>query len=308
VNKVWHLAVKELLQTRRDRLAAVFTVFVPVVFTIFLGVLIGGAQEESQGFPLTVVCAEESPAARELVDRLRASPLLEIEEIASSEVDSAVQDQEVAAGLLIPVGYQTALQQRQPVTLTLVRTDVSTGAQSVSEPVNAIVDELNSRLLASRIAAEQVAVVSETPLTPELLAATEKETAAGLAELALTLRVADAASSARPSGGFDQASPGSLVNWVLFSLLTVAPGLSWERRQGLLRRLSLAGLGRQHVVGGKALAMVPFLLPPALPHSAGTARLRRGLLPQPARSVAHDGLALAPGGVRRPHNLRRFPL
>ena len=40
------------------------------------------------------------------------------------------------------------------------------------------------------------------------------------------------ARSSEDAGGFDQASTGSLVHWVLFSLLTVATGVAWERRRG----------------------------------------------------------------------------
>ena len=41
MNRAWHIATKELLQTRRDRLAALFTIILPMVFTIFLGLIIG---------------------------------------------------------------------------------------------------------------------------------------------------------------------------------------------------------------------------------------------------------------------------
>jgi ABC-2 type transport system permease protein len=47
-----------------------------------------------------------------------------------------------------------------------------------------------------------------------------------------------------------------MVNWVLFSLLGVAAGMVWERRQGLLKRLSVAGVHGREIIGGKMLAMV----------------------------------------------------
>jgi len=46
------------------------------------------------------------------------------------------------------------------------------------------------------------------------------------------------------------------VQWVLFSLLTVATGVAWERRRGLLRRLAAAGVKGRTIIGGKLLAMV----------------------------------------------------
>ena len=56
--------------------------------------------------------------------------------------------------------------------------------------------------------------------------------------------------------GFDQASTGSLVNWVLFGLLTVTTGLAWERRQGLLLRLNTMRVAGPQIIGGKMMAMV----------------------------------------------------
>ena len=51
MRRAWHIATKELLQTRRDRLAALFTLVLPVIFTIVLGILIGGAEEASRPSP-----------------------------------------------------------------------------------------------------------------------------------------------------------------------------------------------------------------------------------------------------------------
>jgi len=56
--------------------------------------------------------------------------------------------------------------------------------------------------------------------------------------------------------GFDQSSPGMMVNFILFSLIGVAGTMVWERRQGLLRRLSVAGVHAREIIGGKTLAMV----------------------------------------------------
>ncbi len=76
----WHIATKELLQTRRDRLAALFTLVLPVIFTVVLGILIGGAQEAADRLPLAIVDVDGSPIAQQLVDKLEESPLLELED------------------------------------------------------------------------------------------------------------------------------------------------------------------------------------------------------------------------------------
>lgn len=255
MSRVWHIAAKELLQTRRDRLAALFTIVLPVVFTVFLGLIFGGADEGS--LPLAVADADGSPASAQLVELLRDSPLIDVKATAADEVDDAVQGQSVAAGLIVPMGYGRALQSGEPAALTFVRVETSSGAQSLSQAVQAVTGELNSRLLVARTAAEQVSSTTGRPLDDGLLSSAEAQAAAALTAPAVTVTTSDSGSgSAAHAGGFDQSSSGSLVNWVLFSLLTVATGLAWERRRGLLRRLSASGVRGREVVGGKMLAMV----------------------------------------------------
>ena len=58
------------------------------------------------------------------------------------------------------------------------------------------------------------------------------------------------------ASGFLVSSTGSLVQWVLFSLLTVATGVAWERKTGVLRRLAAAGVPGRAIIEGKMMGMV----------------------------------------------------
>ena len=42
----WYLAGKDLLQTRRDRMAAIFTIVLPIVFMVFFGYSVGGSSSD----------------------------------------------------------------------------------------------------------------------------------------------------------------------------------------------------------------------------------------------------------------------
>ena len=255
VSRVWRIATKELLQTRRDRLAALFTIVLPVIFTVFLGLIFGGAG--SSRIPLAVADADGTPASVQLLEQLRAAPLVELKVMTAGEVDAAVQGQSVGAALVIPAGYGAALQAGRSVALTFVRIETSSGAQSLSEAVQAVVGESNSRILVARISAEQVSLATGRAPDEALVASAGTLAAAALAAPVVSVKTSDSGSTiVQHTGGFQQSSSGSLVNWVLFSLLTVATGMAWERRRGLLRRLSAAGVRGRQVIGGKMLAMV----------------------------------------------------
>jgi ABC-2 type transport system permease protein len=265
MSRAWRIASKELLQTRRDRLAALFTLVLPVIFTIFLGLIIGGIADDPR-LPVAVVDQDLTPASQQLLDRLAASPVLRLETTAAEDISTEVQDQSVAAGLVIPKGFGAALEEseRGPVALPLIRLQTSSGAQSVIEAVQTAVAELNVSLLASRIATDQAATETGMPPDEDLASRARALVEAGLAAPALTIAVTEARpvaanedeAAVENATGFDISSTGSLVNWVLFSLLTVATGVAWERQRGLLRRLTSTGAGSRVIVGGKMWAMV----------------------------------------------------
>jgi ABC-2 type transport system permease protein len=255
VRHVWHIAAKDLLENRRDRLAALFTLVLPVIFTVVLGVVIG--QAEGAGLPLAIADGDGSPAAQQLVERLDASSLLAVEVMSAAEVDQAVHEEKAAAGLIIPEGFGAAVTAGKPVTLALVRAETSTGARSIVEAVQDAVSQLNAGMLAAQTAAEQVSLATGATVDEALVASARSLADAQLVDPAVVVETVNAGSSgATVAGGFDQSSSGSMVNWVLFSLLGVAATMVWERRQGLLRRLSVAGVHAREIVAGKMVAMV----------------------------------------------------
>jgi ABC-2 type transport system permease protein len=257
MRRTWQIACKELLENRRDGLAALFTIILPVIFTIFLGLIIGGAATET--FPLSVADSDDSTASQALVQRLRDSPLLRIENSDPGKIDAAVKDQKAAAGLIIPQGFGLGLEAGgDSAVLTLVRVETSSGAQTVQQAVNTVVAQFNASLLAARTAAEQVAQATGTSQDRALLAEATTLAEAQLASPVVIATLVDAGtlSDGTHAQGFDQSSTGGLVNWVLFGIMGVAGMTVWERKRGLLRRLNGAGVRAPEIVGGKMIAMV----------------------------------------------------
>jgi ABC-2 type transport system permease protein len=254
VRRALDIAAKELLQNLRDRLAAIFTIVVPVIFTIFLGILIGGA--ETTGLPLAVADLDNGAAAQRLVARLGDSAAVELRTMNVSDLESAVQNQKVAAAVIIPEGFSTAVAAGDRTTLTLIRVETSSGAQSVTRALQAAIADSNTGILAADIAAAQVAAATGKPLDEALISSARSYADAQLAAPAATVSLVKAGTAADTAGGFDQSSTGSLVNWVLFSLMGITTVMVWERKQGLLRRLSTAGVRGREIIGGKLLAMV----------------------------------------------------
>ena len=255
MRRLWYITTKDLLETRRDRLAALFTIILPVIFTVFLGLLIGGGGPQS--LPLAVANADQGAVSQELVALLQKSPVLDLKTYDAAAVDKAVQDQKVAAGLLIPAGFSAGLEAGSSVTVTVVRVQTSSGAQSAAEAIQTAVGSLTAEFLAAKTAAAQVSAATGKPVDAALAAEAGQLAKSSLAAPVVTVDVVDSGTAAgQHPGGFKQSSPGELVNWILFSLLTIATGIVTERRMGSMRRLASVGVSKSTILGGKTLAMV----------------------------------------------------
>jgi len=254
VRFIWTLAKKDLLQTRRDRMAALFTIILPIVFTVFFGLLFGGLSSGSERIPLAIADSDGGAEAQKLVALLKESPVVDVKMVQPSAVEKQVDDEKVAAALIIPAGFSAAASNGKGAnTVTVVRILGSTGAISVEEAVRSAVDRLVAERVAGAVAVETVAGTTGDPAGAAKAAAI----AAGLlAKPVLTVTTQDSGSQAgQIPRGFDQSSPGMLINWIMFSLLTAATGLVMERKSGAVQRLLTTHASRRQVIAGKAMAM-----------------------------------------------------
>lgn len=261
---VWTLATKDLLQTLRDRLAALFTIILPIVFTVFFGLLFGGLSSGTERIPLAVADSDGGVVAQKLVALLKESPVVEVKIVPPAAVEKQVDDEAVAAALIIPRGFSAATNGGTGAAVTVVRVLGSTGAISVEEAVRSAVDRLAAERVAGAVAADTVASHYEASIsllpgyTRDPSWATKAAKIAGglLAKPVLTVATQQSGSQAgQIPRGFDQSSPGMLINWIMFSLLTAATGLVMERRSGAVQRLLTTHATRREVIAGKSLAM-----------------------------------------------------
>jgi ABC-2 type transport system permease protein len=253
VRYAWYIAAKEILQTRRDRMAFLFSLVMPVVFTLFFGWLLGGLSEGDDRLPLGIADLDGGPIAAELVALLDESVVVAPEAVSADAADKEVDDDQLAAALVIPQDFSTRVDAGEPVTLTIIRVQASTGAQSAEEEVRAALERVGNARSAAQVALE----VTES--SGDRAAAALSAAQASLATPSLEVTVQESGSEAgQIPRGFDQSSPGMVVNFIMFSLLTAATGMVMERRTMALPRLMTTRTPRAGIVGGKFVSM--FLL------------------------------------------------
>ena len=260
MKRIWTLASKDFLETRRDRLALLFTVVMPLAFTAFFGLMFGGGSDR---LPLAIYSADSGAPAMQLVSALAKSGVVKAETMSRDDAEKAVDDNKVAAALEIPAGFSADLAAGRPAQLTLVSTAGSSGAQTAQTEVTALAGELAA---GERAAQAAVAVAGYRPtisstappqaLKDAALLMARPLAAQSLAHPVATVRVIEAGTAAgQIPNGFVLSSPGMLVNFILFSLLTAGIALIQERRNFTLQRLMTTRVRRWELIAGKAVGM-----------------------------------------------------
>jgi len=253
MSRIFTLARKDLLETTRDRLSAIFIVIMPLAFTSFFGLMFGGGSDR---LPLALHDGDRGPQARGLVAALERSDAVRVVRKGAAEFESWMADDRAAAGLLIPEGFSRAVREGEPAELTVVSDPTSSGAQAAAAEIRAVAGRL--------VAADRAATVGvraaragdgdggpvEAPATARAVAAQTME------DPAVSLKTVQAGQAAgQIPTGFVLSSPGMLVNFIMFSLLTAGIALIMERRNGTLRRLMTTRVRRWELIAGKMAGM-----------------------------------------------------
>ena len=256
MNRVWTLARKDLLETRRDRLSALFIVVMPLAFTTFFGIMFGGGSDR---LPLALHDADGGPQARQLAAALERSDTVRVVRKSAVEFEPWMSDGRAAAGLLIPEGFSQAVEAGRPAELVVVSDTASSGAQAAAAEIRAAAGRLAAANRAAIVGVEaaegagQDAQGAGPTVVPPMAQAIATQV---MEEPAVSLEVVPAGAAAgQIPTGFVLSSPGMMVNFIMFSLMTAGIALILERRNGTLQRLMTTRLRRSELVAGKVAGM-----------------------------------------------------
>ena len=248
----------------RDRLSFVFILVMPLAFTLFFGLLFG-ANSNSNQLPLAVWDADGGAAAKQLVAALDKSVVVTVVSKQGTAFEKWMADDRAAAGLVIPKGYSDAVAGGKQAALTIVSTQGSSGASTAAAEVRSLAGDQVTVELASRAAGQAIWATRFFPpgaldgLVAKSAAQARPVVAQALAHPSVSTKVVEAGAAAgQTPSGFVLSSPGMMVNFILFSLMTAGIALIVERQNGTLQRLMTTRLRRWELISGKAAGM--FLL------------------------------------------------
>ncbi len=234
-----------LRRLARDRLALFFVVLLPVVIILVIGVTLG--QEGSDRLPVGVVDQGGGPLGAELQADLATSPALEPRGYDSLDaLRKAVRRGVVAAGVVVPAGYDQALRAGRDAQVTFVVDQTRSAPAAVRTAVAAAVTRQAAIVRAARFAAGTVGVSFDAALARARALSGEQE------QVRVEATTIGGRENALPSG-FNYTAPSNLVLFVFITSLAGAAALVEERRLGVTTRMLAAPTTASTILFGETL-------------------------------------------------------
>lgn len=256
--KIFDLALKDLSQILRDKKSLLFLVAMPIVFTLFMGFAYnsGGGSDENADtrLPLAVVAETDSRLSQMLVERLEASDAVRVVRLEKTDALESFQKGKVAGVLVIPAGFGEQAGDGQNPQLTLIAEANSSEGQSLYQLLRIPVSHLMSSAEVANLSAE----LNQNPaeFAPALELAWAKWDENSRLELVRSEQaVAQEQESWYGDNPYNQASPGIIVQFAIFGLVTSAQILVSERKTRTLQRLMTTAMRPWEIVAGHLLAM-----------------------------------------------------
>lgn len=260
--RILNLIQKDLLQVFKDKKSFIFLLLMPLAFTLFMGYITAPGNNDDPrikiGFLNQDTRGELAPSLDAL---LVSSDVIHVSELSAgdeSQFEHWIDNETYAAILSIPPGFsEKTLQGEQPQVELLADTSTNSGQVAL----NAI-----QTVLGKWIGSIQTGIIVSETLTGEPSVANKTGNILEGLDLAmeawqdppLTLSMNAVSSGEQVSKvptGFDQTSPGMIMQFSVLGLITSAMVLVLERKNRCLQRLLTTPIQRAGIIAGHMLAM-----------------------------------------------------
>lgn len=258
MRKIVPLAWTDIRTEFSEPITLVFFLVLPLLFTAIVGTALGGTQAAPGADTrarLLVVDEDGGAVADELIAALEASDLVRPEIKPAAEAGQIFRDKQAPLLLTLPEGMSQSMLAGQPVRLELALLPGDNQAIAAQEVVSAAAARVGSAVAAALVSVRERDAAGALASPAARQAYFEQGLAlAGqaLREPPARIETATAATvTTQAAEGFEQASPGQLVTWVLITLIGAAEVFVNERLGGTLRRLFVTPTSKATILSGK---------------------------------------------------------
>jgi ABC-2 type transport system permease protein len=262
--RAFDIAQKNFIQMLRDWKFAMFLFIMPIAFTLLMGFVFSGGRRGDQDprLPVAYQNQDGDPLSGYLLQSLGDSQIIRLEELAEdANLEQLVEDEDLAAALIVPAGYSMALWSGQPMNLILYVDPASSNGFTVQNEIQSVVQRLRQAITTAQISVQVYdgeGQFSDGATRQEYLEQTVERTLAAWREPPLGIKVSQAVESQpeeTQSNPYSHSSPGMLVQFSIAGLIAAAEVVVIERKARLLNRMLTTPIRRVEILGGHFLTM-----------------------------------------------------
>jgi len=260
--RILDIALKDLLQVIRDKKSLLFLVLMPIAFTLIFGFAFRW-QEKEPRLPVGWVNRDPGGAlSTELHNLVAANVAIELVTVEGDDayLTRQVQDEDFAAVAVVPKEFSVRALAGETVPLTLIVPNSMAG-QTATTAIQAAAKRLLGAVQAAQLGVEATAArhpFADATLRQAALEANLAQAIAAWQQPAFSVDLEPATGAqarGRPPSGFQHSSPGMLVQFAIFGLMSSATVLVLERKEGTLKRMLAAPVPRVASMAGHLLAL-----------------------------------------------------
>jgi ABC-2 type transport system permease protein len=269
--RVLDLALKDLYQLVKDWKTFLFLLAMPLVFTLLFGTVFSGGDGDPR-LPVVVLDQDQGGAlGARLVTLMAASDVIRpvvAEATDATALAEQVQDEDVAAAVIVPEGYSESVWEGAPLPVRLIADPNSEAAQTVQTHVQGVVSRLLTAVQAAQLTVDALAeaaperyadpVAREAALQDALT-----DAVAAWEDPPFTVKAAGTGQreeGAAEANAFAHSSAGMMAQFAIAGLIGAAEILVAERKTRTLQRMLTTTMSRLQVLAGHFLAMFVMIL------------------------------------------------
>jgi ABC-2 type transport system permease protein len=194
---------------------------------------------------------------RTLLTRLESSDSIRIESMTETDAMDALHKGDVAGVLVIPAGFSEQASAGKEAQLTLIADSTSASGQSLYQLLRVPISQLMSAVEISRETADIVGAADASAEQSAAfdLAWSKWTEASKISLVKVEQAVVEESSDWTGGNPYNQSSPGILVQFAIFGLVTSAQILVQEKKSRTLQRLITTAMKPWEIVAGHMSAM-----------------------------------------------------
>lgn len=260
--RILHLIQKDLLQVFKDKKSFIFLLLMPLAFTLFMGYMTAPGNDSDTRIKIGLLNQDtRGELAPSLETLLASSEVIKVSELSAgdaSQFESWIDNETYAAIMIIPPGFsEKTLLGEQPQLELMVDASNNSGQLAVNA-IQTVLGKWIGSIQAGIIVSDTLTGGPSVPnnsgkvlegIDLAMEAWQDPPLTLGMNAVSLGEQV-----SKEPTG-FDQTSPGMIMQFSVLGLITSAMILVLERKNRCLQRLLTTPIQRAGIIAGHMLAM-----------------------------------------------------